>query len=384
MGTSVDQLSPGEIRIIGEKSTEERSFWQATRQAEISDPRAALEEFVPLWEKVVSDMLVSDVPIGVQQSGGIDSTLVTMTVCKYRDVPAFTACLSETSHDEVALARQVVDGIPAEHKIIDVDGHKNVVGIFRSVVDHFDGQLADSSAFAVYQLDREIAKHVKVVMSGDGADEFYGGYSTYRASRIASALQPVVPNFLAAYIERAMTFLNRGETRLPVEEVIARFFRGLQAPAGMSHAYWRSLMSLSNLAGICGPALAPVVKEMQPHQRYMDAIGEGQATLVERCMLADQRYYLPSDMLMKVDAMSMAHGLEVRVPFLDRRIMDFAGRLNIELLTPARGPDKKTVEIGTGTLGRATRHLAGCKAWVQCPGCEIAAHRVVQPLPRTA
>ena len=120
---SVDQLSPGEIRIIGEKSTEERSFWQATRQAEISDPRAALEEFVPLWEKVVSDMLVSDVPIGVQQSGGIDSTLVTMTVCKYRDVPAFTACLSEASYDEVALARQVVDGIPAEHKIIDVDGH---------------------------------------------------------------------------------------------------------------------------------------------------------------------------------------------------------------------------------------------------------------------
>ncbi len=364
---SVDQIPPGSVRIIGEKETEERSFWQATRQPEISDPRAALDEFMPLWEKVVSDMLVSDVPIGVQQSGGIDSTLVTMTVGKYRDVPAFTACLSEASHDEVALARQVVNGIPAEHKIVDVDEHRDVVGTFRSVVNHLDGQLADSSAFAVYQLDREIGRHVKVVMSGDGADEFYGGYSTYRASRIASTLQPIVPNFLAEYIERAMTFLNRGETRLPVEEVVARFFRGLQAPVGMSHAYWRSLMSLPSLAGICGPELSPIVEERHPHQRYMDAIGKEPSTLVERCMLADQRYYLPSDMLMKVDAMSMAHGLEVRVPFLDRRIMEFAGRLDIELLTPARGPDKKLLRLALERLGAPSAIWRGAKRGFNVP-----------------
>ena len=90
-----------------------------------------------------------------------------------------------------------------------------------------------------------------------------------------------------------------------------------------------------------GP-LIEIAKSTDPLGEYAAAMNHP-GTLIDRCLLADQTYYLPGDLLVKSDAMSMAHGVEVRVPFLDRRIMEFAGRLDSSLLTPVRGPDKKVL-----------------------------------------
>lgn len=365
---SVEQVPPGTIRVIGVDYIRDHRFWQPSRNAAISNIDSAIDEFLPLWENVVDDILISDVPVGVQQSGGIDSTLVTMTACKGRDLPAFTACLPEATYSELELAKQAVRKTGAVHHLIRIDEQYEAAEVFRSVVKHFDGQLADSSAFAVYQLDREISREVKVVLSGDGADEFFGGYPTYRASRIANIVQRVFPRTLATAIERAMFSMTRDhENRLPVSEVIGRFFRGLQAPSGVSHAYWRSLTSLSRLREICGSELQELLLDTNPYQGYIDAIRQEKISLAEQCMLADQRFYLPSDMLMKVDAMSMAHGLEVRVPFLDRRIVEFAGKLDVGVLTPMCGPDKKILRLILDRLGAPKDISAGTKRGFNVP-----------------
>ena len=365
---AVDQIPPGTIRVIGIDHIRDYRFWRPSRNPKISNINSAIDEFLPLWENVVDDMLISDVPVCVQQSGGIDSTLVTMTACKGREMPAFTACFAEASYSELELAKQAVIKTRANHKLIHIDEQYDAVEVFRSVVKHFDGQLADSSAFAVYQLDREISREVKVVLSGDGADEFFGGYPTYRASRIANIVQRIFPRTIAGAVERTMFSLTRWhESRLPVNEVVARFFRGLQAPLGTSHVYWRSLICMSRLNEVCGAELRDLLLDTNPYQGYIDAIRQGNVSLVEQCMLADQRYYLPSDMLMKVDAMSMAHGLEVRVPFLDRRIVDFAGKLDVGLLTPMCGPDKKILRLILDRIGAPRAISAGTKRGFNVP-----------------
>ncbi len=365
---AVEQVPPGTIRVIGIDHIRDHRFWQPSRNPKISNIDSAIDEFLPLWENVVDDMLISDVPVGVQQSGGIDSTLVTMTACKGRGLPAFTACLPEATYSELELAKQAVSKTGAVHNLIHIDEQYEAAEVFQSVVKHFDGQLADSSAFAVYQLDREISRDVKVVLSGDGADEFFGGYPTYRASRIANIVQRFVPRAFAGVIERTMFSFTRGhENRLPANELVARFFRGLQTPPGTSHAYWRSLICMSRLSEICGSELQELLLETNPHQGYIDAIRRENVSLVEQCMLADQRFYLPSDMLMKVDAMSMAHGLEVRVPFLDRRIVDFAGKLDVGMLTPMCGPDKKILRLILDRIGAPKAISAGTKRGFNVP-----------------
>lgn len=365
---SVEQIAPGTIRVIGKDRTQDHKFWQPTRYPRISNIETAIDEFLPLWDRVVSDLLVSDVPVGVQQSGGIDSTLVTMTVCKGRRIPAFTACLAEATHNELELAKQAVSSTGADHKLIHIDEHYDAAEIFRFVVDHFDGQLADSSAFAVYQLNRQIRQSVKVVLSGDGADEFFAGYPTYRASRIANVVGRICPRVLAALFERMMFSVSKAdENRLPIGDVAARFFRGLQAPSGTSHAYWRSLVGLDVLSNILGSELRAFTRENNPYQDYIDALRGTDGPLAARCMLADQRFYLPSDMLMKVDAMSMAHGLEVRVPFLDRRIVEFAGSLDIRMLTPMQGPDKKILRRVLDRIGAPKEISSGTKRGFNVP-----------------
>jgi len=352
---SVEQLPPGSAWVFEAKGQRQFSFWQARRTPVIRDPEEALEAFLPLWQEVVEDHTVSDVPVGVQQSGGIDSSLVTLSLRGHPGIPAFTARFDERSHDEFDLAAGVCRAAGLRHVPVPVQvGEDDAdTDTFRRVVYHFDGQLADSSAFAVYRLCREIRHHVKVVLSGDGADEYFGGYPTYRASRLASRLQPLVPRAVAGAVASALfRIAAASESRLPSSEVMARFCLGLAAPTGASHAFWRSLMSRDTIRSLCGPALVEIEQQLEPLQGYIGALGDAaDGPLLDRCLLADQRFYLPSDMLMKVDAMSMAHGLEVRVPFLDRRVMDFAGQLHTDLLLPRHGPAKAILRRAARQLG---------------------------------
>ncbi len=365
---SVSQIPPGVFRTYSRDQIQEHRFWQPTRRPVIRDMSLALEEFASLWGRVNQQMLVSDVPVGIQQSGGIDSSLVTLTAADKRELPVFTASFSDQSYDELDLAKQVVASVQARHEVVQIDEEQDAETVFRAVVRGFDGQLADSSAFAVYQLNQKISQQVKVVLSGDGADEFFAGYPTYRASRIAGLLQCVFADQLLARCAAGVSLSSsHDETRLPRKEVFKRFLHGLSAPRGGAHAYWRGLMTQATIQSLCSDVVNQTCAEMNVHQPYIEALNNNAETLLERCMLADQRYYLPSDMLMKVDAMSMAHGLEVRVPFLDRRIMDFAGSLDTGLLTSILGPDKKLLRRYLQQLGAPAGIWQGKKRGFNAP-----------------
>jgi len=130
------------------------------------------------------------------------------------------------------------------------------------------------------------------------------------------------------------------ESRLPITTLISRFALGLSGGRLLAHVRWRRLIPDFQLEALYGSALKPLCDE-NPFLEYEQLLDAPSGSIVDRCMLADQRFHLPAGLLMKADAMSMAHGLELRVPLLDRRIMDFAGQCATDLLVPSLGRTKR-------------------------------------------
>jgi asparagine synthase (glutamine-hydrolysing) len=346
------QLPPGTVRCIDERGITDRQFWRPARNPDILDLNQAVEMFEEAWGPVIRDSLVSDVPVGVLQSGGIDSSLITMALRNAEPAPClFTAGYDEQSHDETALARAIAQSAGLEHEVVPIGADPDPEATFRSVVYHLDGQLADSSAYSQYRLFARVRERLKVVLAGDGADEFFGGYYTYRASRVAARLAPLVPGSAAGGIGRFLSRRRGGdERRLPAGEKAARFFLGLHA-GRFAHTEWRRLMPAHMQVRLYGPSLLRATRAANPLAGYRSALESMQADLVDACMVADQSYYLPGDGLRKVDAMSMAHSLEVRVPFLDRRIMELSGRIHSSVLAPLAGPEKKVLRAALARTG---------------------------------
>lgn len=336
------QVAPGTILTFDARGHRTRQYWRPSRAApDIRSEAEAVDAFLPIWEKVVNDTLISDVPVGVLQSGGIDSSLVSLTVAARYRVPLFTAGFSDPSHDESEAANRIAQIADLPHHIVPVDDRLDLDTTLEAVVHHFDGQICDESAVPLYLLFRKVREHVTVALSGDGGDEFFGGYPTYRASRFAAAAGLALPAGVAAMIGKAAyASAARNEDRLPFAALVARFALGLAESRQFAHTRWRRLIPAFQLGDIYGTTLQPV-RDENPFVEYEHHMCEAGGALVDRCLVADQRFHLPSGLLMKADAMSMAHSLELRVPFLDRRIMDFAGRCQSSLLTPLRGASKR-------------------------------------------
>lgn len=363
----VAQLPPGTVRRIDAGGARDRCFWRPQRRPDIRSLDDALDAFGEAWRCVVGDLLVSDVPLGVLQSGGVDSSLVSYALRDRPELPVFTARFEERSHDESVLAGEVASGAGARLHHVSVAGG-DVVGDFRAVVHHFDGQLADSSGLALFALARAVRRHTVVALSGDGADEFFGGYPTYRMTRLATAVAGKFPPAALQTMSRALGRLGRrNEARLPPLELVSRLLLGVCDPGIACHAAWRRLVMPHRLGELYGSALRPLAGAVDPLAGYVRALREAEGGVVDRALLADQRFYLPADMLQKVDAMSMAHALEIRVPFLDRRVMDLAGRMDASLLVPLLGPTKKILRAALRRAGAPERVVSGPKRGLNVP-----------------
>lgn len=326
----IRQVAPGTVERITAEGRSARRFWHPSRNGVRQDLNEAVEEFLVLFSTVCHEQLVSDVPVGILQSGGVDSSLVALTL-RDRPRPLFTAGFAKGDFDETPYAEQVARMTAHPQHWVDGGLAGDVEADFRAVVSHFDGQSADSSALAVYRLCRAVRQHVTVALSGDGADEHFAGYETYRASSLAARLSPFVPAAFAEGLGHVVLSWDRGtdDVRYPLSQKLGRLLMAL--PHGeVAHAHFRYYLTPSDRLRVYGPAMLDTLSE-SPLLGYEMAFQRG-SSLLDRCLLADQTYYLPADMLRKVDAMSMAHGLEVRVPFLDRRIMRFAASLAPPLL----------------------------------------------------
>jgi asparagine synthase (glutamine-hydrolysing) len=276
------------------------------------------------------------VPLALWQSGGVDSALINAASGSPRP-KALTVGSRSADFDESREAIAICQHLGTPLEVIELEADTEPAdAVFSDLVWHMDGELADSSALAVKKLSAATRRHATVVLSGDGADELFGGYATYEATRLASRMGRAVPAGLSHGVGRLL--LGRtgsAASRYPALEFAGRFLQGL-SQGHLAHAEWRRYAMPWDLEGLMGSAqpdalsgYRAAIAAARVDEPSGDPASWGQAS--------DIAYYLPGDMLMKVDRMSMAHGLEARVPFLD---LEFAARTN-EVAAELRLPQKR-------------------------------------------
>lgn len=366
---AVGQVRPGCVMTIRDSQISEYRYWQPVRRPTIHSLVDALPRIEQTLTQVTMQMRVADVPTGLLLSSGIDSAVLAFLAPSA--LPCYTAAFNEQSHDESHDASQIATlSRNVWHRIPVADGTQ-LTADFEAMVDHVDGQLADSSALALFAISRAIGARLKVALAGDGADEFFAGYPTYRASIFAARILPLVPRALAAAMASKLAgFAPGDESRLPWHDKAARFAAGIANPFGQPHAEWRRIAMAPVLSLLYGPAMQALL-ERDPLQRYRASIDEADGDLIDRCLVADQRHYLPADMLVKVDRMSMAHGLEIRVPYLDRRVMDLAGSLDASLLLDIHGVSKRLLRELLRKLGCPDRLVRARKKGFNVPVAQL-------------
>jgi asparagine synthase (glutamine-hydrolysing) len=266
-------------------------------------------------ENAVRDRLIADTPIGCFLSGGIDSSIISALAARnHRDLATFSVGFSEFPHaDESAAAQRVAKHIHSRHEqfnctLDDLAEHTD------KVFGAFDDPFADSSAIATSFLSERTAKHVKVALSGDGADELFGGYRKHKAHALAHAL----PRWAAAIGKGC---IRAGARTSPSK--LAKFFTAAEQPNAERYFAWARFTDANFVQ-----ALFPNKEEGGAVYQDVEASFERYPPL-QAVLYSDQRMVLPGDMLTKVDLMSMHFGLEVRVPFLDSAVMLAANSLSV-------------------------------------------------------
>jgi asparagine synthase (glutamine-hydrolysing) len=315
----VRKLQPGHV-LTWENGRSE--LIQYARPAPVRASEVRGEEAAELVEELrarlrdsVRAHLVSDVPVGVLLSGGIDSSMLAALAAEETSEPlrTFSIGFEERSFDELADARLVAERYGTQHRELVL--RPDAALLLPALAEAFDEPFADSSALPTYLVSQLAAEDVKVALSGEGGDELFGGYYTYAADLLAQKTGWTAP-LLRPFIER----LPSSSARASFDYRAKRFVRAAHLPPLERHHGWKEIFSPDARAELTG------------RQSGFDPVGllrarfaetEG-AELLARLQDVDLGTYLVDDLLVKTDRASMAHSLEARVPFLDPVVTNFA------------------------------------------------------------
>ncbi len=274
-----------------------------------------------LKEKLLASFryrLVADVPVGVFLSGGIDSTLITTLLQRNMDRPlrTFTIGFHEKGYNEAAWAKNIAEYLKTEHTEFFCTP-SDVMEVMKKLPQIYDEPFADSSGIPTYLLSRLSRERVKVCLSGDGGDELLGGYDRYKKIKLFYRLLHL-PFALRKHLIRKLGFTAR--MKFISEDKIFKTFSMLNSE-NFSQSYV-SLVSYWNpyqLSELMG------ADKRHFHKLFSEEV-EGDS-LAEKAMRWDFNYYLPDDLLTKVDRASMANGLEARVPILDKEVCQYSFKI---------------------------------------------------------
>ena len=330
------KLPPGHY-LVWQEGSEDVTIERYARAVPASTPRAAEPgDVLEALRDSVRAHLVSDVPVGVLLSGGVDSSaLAALAATESRDrISTFSIGFEEQGFDETGRARLIAERYGTEHHELVV--RPNAVELLPKLAETFDEPFADSSALPTWLVSELAASHVKVALSGEGGDELFGGYYTYvadrlapRVGRLAALARPLIER-LPSSSRRAASFDYKAK----------RFARAATLPPLERHHGWkeifdaetrRALLTQMQQRGQTPPDPLAVYRA-----HYAETAG---APELARLQEVDLNVYLPSDLLVKTDRASMAHSLETRVPFLDTAVSDLA--LALPTRQKVRGFEKK-------------------------------------------
>jgi len=319
----VQKLPPATILTWEGGGVTARRYWEPLYEPKLRrSPQEERAECLALLREATRLRLRSDVPVGLFLSGGIDSGAIgaLMAEASARPIRTFTVGFEDPEINELDLARATAEHIGAEHTEEVV--HLDAIEMLPDLVEHFDEPFGDPSALPTFRVAQLAAREVKVVLSGDGGDEVFGGYDRYRRQLALSRLGLIPASVRTAGARLA----QRTVRRLPAS--IARGRRGHSWPrlAAMTD-FERYLDTMSIFSGSPRSLLLGDTALANQDSYLTGAFETGPRGRMDRMMRTDLLTYLPEDVLVKVDRATMASSLEARAPLLDHVLVEFAATL---------------------------------------------------------
>jgi asparagine synthase (glutamine-hydrolysing) len=313
-----------------------------------SDQEAA-EALRSTLQRAVRSQMMADVPLGVFLSGGVDSSAVATLMTQATDpstrsgqapstrsgqVPAtgsgrwpvhsFSMGFADGSYNELPYARRIAALCGTEHHEGTAD--PDVVDLFDRLIVHLDEPFADVSLFPTFLVSQMAQEHVKVVLTGDGGDELFGGYDAYEAQALAARWSGVVPDAAIRAADLVLERVRPSGKKKGLVNKAQRFVNGLaNAPEAIAQYRWMTFLSADVKKRLYTPGFQAALVSSDVYAPVRSALaGAPGDDVLNRQLYADLTIYLADDILVKVDRMSMATSLETRAPFLDTDVMELA------------------------------------------------------------
>ncbi len=289
-----------------------------------------VQELRALLKAAVQRRLVSDVPLGVFLSGGMDSSTLVAIMAEISSEPIKTFSIGFTEHtfSELHYAQLVANHFETEHhvEILQPDSQDLV----QTVADFLDEPFADASALPTYLVSRMARQHVTVALSGDGGDEFFAGYDWYRAQKLASMTIDRLPQSWRRRLQAVAPYIPPTPRKKGLRNTTRRFLEGVGLPPSLQQIRWQTFWQEGELAQLLTlPSEYLAIENDQELLRLFAA--SGSSSPLDQQQYVDIKRYLSDDNLFKMDRMSMAVSLEAREPLLDYTLAEFVARLPASL-----------------------------------------------------
>ncbi len=327
----IKKLPPATFLLAGEDGDQSRTYWNpafntsdqgVTRQEE----RQHVEDLKITLREAVRKELLSDVPVGVLLSGGLDSSAIAAMMAQLEGSPvkSFSIGFEDPSFDESNHARAVAEHLGLEHHELTLTP-RTMLDLAPKIAEILDEPFGDSSIVPTYLLSRFTREHVKVALGGDGGDELFAGYSTLQAHRISHLYERYVPQIIRnRLIPRAVNTLPVSFDNISLDFKARRFLAGQSSEPVVRHHTWLGSFTLAQRQRLLGP----LAQERCARELAYEHLAACPAhDVIDRIMYCDMKLYLEGDILPKVDRASMANSLEVRVPLLNALLLDHVAQL---------------------------------------------------------
>ncbi len=279
----------------------------------------ASRESTELLKAAVERQLVSDVPVGVMLSGGLDSSALAALYAEIRGdgrFATFSLGFDDPSFDESSAARLVASSLGTEHHEIVVRPER-VIEVHRAVLAAIDEPYADGSAIPTWLLAESARDHVTVLLSGEAGDELHAGYATHAAFAARSRMRWLPSLFRRGLIRPVVDLLPVSHRKLSFEFKAKRFIRGVELGVPESHCFWREVLTEEARAELIVESTGALPTSSLFRSLYESSTARDP---LDRLLEIDRRMFLPDDLMVKNDRMTMAHSLEARVPFTDTEL----------------------------------------------------------------
>ncbi len=315
----VKKLLPGYTLCYEQNRISTQKYWDIQFAPASANLKSLTENFIEKLRESINLRLMSEVPLGAYLSGGLDSSFIVglMSGLMEKPVETFSVGFTEARYNESEYAKLVADHFNTRHHTLYAESNSS--DLIDKITWHLDEPLADAAVIPTYLMAQLTKQHVTVVLSGEGADELLAGYPKYKALNLVHAISPVLP----AGGWRGLAGLFSGQID------IFRLLSALGTARDRALAYTKlvSVFSEAEKAELYTAKLKKLISEQPPMAEFIQPYFNSGPDLLSQLLLLDIKTWLPDDLLLKNDKMTMAHAVEARVPYLDHELVELAARI---------------------------------------------------------